>query len=444
MSYYINPLLYFHSTDLEKNFVFNGLNGAVDILNRNLAIYLSNNRGKCVEVTFEEVESLMERNYVFRNQNDYQELRSRIESYHHELLKNEPYHISILPTFECNLSCPYCFEYTTPTITRDNKEYLECIIRALRYFSGKGTIIPELYGGEPLLPENSNILEGILEECKKLNIKNIGVITNGVHLREFSHVVTHYTEIGFNFQITIDGPPHIHNQRRVSDEIKDSFTLIMEGIESVIEKSNVFIQIRTNADKHNAKYLSELYLYFEEKFAFYNNVLYYLTPTSNRHKEELDITEADMIQLIESLPKIQGLKKGGGLHFLSYLYSLIDANEGALPMYSYCEGVRGKYFALAPDGNIYSCGEAVGISKHSVGRFDSYGVEIDDEKLQKWIANTIVSRSDCQNCPLCFLCGGGCALDNFMQTGKYDGRVVCNKVYKNVKEFFDYLYKRTF
>lgn len=444
MFYYVNPLLYFHSTELENNFVFNGLNGAVDILNRELAKCLSSNIDKYVDICSEDVDVLKERNYIFLREDDYKELRTRIESYQHEFLEKEPYHISILPTFACNLACPYCFEHKKPAIIREDAEYLNCLINALHFFAKKGAIVLELYGGEPLLPRNANIIEGVLSECEKINVQGVGVITNGTYLKEFSYLASQYPKIRFDFQVTIDGPQSVHNKRRVSVNVRDSFSLIVEGIDSVIDNSNVFIQIRTNVDKSNAEYLSDLYSFFEDKYASYKNIIYYATPTSDRDNPENDVTEADIVELLETLPRINGLKKAGGLHVLSYLYSLIDESQSAVPMYSYCEGVRGRYFALAPDGNIYSCGETVGVSQHSVGQFDSSSVTVDYDKLKKWTENTISSREDCKNCPLCFICGGGCALSNFMQTGKYNGNAACTRTHGDVRRFFDYLRKRAF
>lgn len=445
MTYYINPLLYFHSTNLDNNFAFNGLNGAVDVLPRDLAECLSTNMGKYVDITSEDIELLKERSYIFSCEDDYKALRSQIEGYQRDFLEKEPYHISILPTFACNLACPYCFEHTKPSIVREDTEYLRCIINALHFFAEKGSIVLEFYGGEPLLPRNTPIIEGVLAECENLGIQNVGIITNGTYLKEFSHLLAHYSGIKFDIQITIDGPKNIHNKRRVSANVQDSFTLIMDGIDSIIDNSNISIQIRTNVDRENAKHLTELYNFFEDKYAFYDNLVYYLTPTSNRDNPAEDVTEADIVHLVEeTLPHINGLKKAGGLHVLAYLYSLIDESESALPMYSYCEGVRGKYFALAPDGNIYACSETVGLPQHRVGCFDSSSVMIDDDKLKKWTENSIAHRKECQNCALGFICGGGCALSNFMQTGEYCGKASCARTHCDVDEFFDYLRKRTF
>lgn len=349
-----------------------------------------------------------------------------------------------MPTFSCNLACPYCFEQVKPQISRENNEYLQCLINALNYFSGLGKIVPELYGGEPLLPSNAFLIEGVLSECVKLQIRDMGIITNGTHLKEYSYLPLKYPDIKFNIQITVDGPREIHNKRRVSVGGLDTFSSVMEGIDSIIDCKNVFVQIRTNIDKQNAKSIPELYEYFEEKYAFYNNIVYYLTPTSDRLCPENDTSELFVVKLLDTIPKINGLKKNGGFHVLSYLYSLIDENESAVPMHSYCEGVRGKYFALAPDGNIYSCGEAVGIAHHSVGHFDASLVSIDNKKLERWTQNTIASRKECRNCAFCYICGGGCALTNYLQTGKYDGNAACSITRLNVKQFFDYLQDRTF
>ncbi len=444
MIYYVNPLLYFHSTCFDYNFVFNGINGAVDALNPDLAKLLSENMNKMVDVSGDEVSTLLERNYIFSSEEDYKELRYRIDGYQNDFLKSEPYHIAILPTFGCNLACPYCFEQVKPQAIREDKEYLQCIINALHYFSQFGEIMPELYGGEPLLPQNASIIEGVLSECIKLQIRDMGIITNGTYLKEYSYLPIKYPEIKFNIQITVDGPRAIHNKRRVSAIGVDTFALIMEGIDSIIDCKNVFIQIRTNVDDQNAKSISELYEYFEEKYAFYNNIVYYLTPTCDRSCPQNDTSEIYIVKLLDKIPKINGLKKNGGFHVLSYLYSLIDDKESAVPMHSYCEGVRGKYFALAPDGNIYSCGETVGIPHHSIGWFDNSSVNIDTNKLEQWKQNTIASREGCRNCAFCYICGGGCALTNYIQTGKYDGNAACSITHLNVKQFFDYLRDRTF
>lgn len=444
MMYYVNPLLYFNSIEFEKNFVFNGLNGAVDVLNQPLAERLSANMGKYFDICSEEITNLIDRNYIFNSEDDYNALRKEIDGYQKDLLESEPYYISVLPTFSCNLNCPYCFEENKNNFSRDGEEYLECIINALHFFSHKGEVVVEFYGGEPLLPENYYIIEGVLEECIKLNIKNIGVITNGTHLKDFSYLISKYHELLFSIQITIDGHKRIHNKRRVSDSIKDSFSIIIEGIDSIIDKPNVIIQMRTNVDKQNKDHMRELFDFYEDKYGLYSNITYYLTPTCNRCDGSDDIYEADIVRIADNLPNINGFKKAGGLHILAYLYSLIDEKESAVPMFSYCEAVRGKYYALAPDGNIYSCEEAVGIPKHSIGYFNASSVEINDDELKKWMGNTINSRIACKSCALRFICGGGCALSNYFITGEYSGRAACERTYTEVKKFFDYLQERMF
>lgn len=120
---------------------------------------------------------------------------------------------TIAPTLECNFRCPYCYERG-----RNYNTMSEEIISATIEFINTNTKNKEnlgitWYGGEPLLAVDiiEKITNGIVDK-EKLNYR-AALVTNGYLLTK--DIALKLKELNVHdIQITIDGPPEIHNQRR--------------------------------------------------------------------------------------------------------------------------------------------------------------------------------------------------------------------------------------
>lgn len=122
--------------------------------------------------------------------------------------------LTIAPTMKCNFRCPYCYEKGRNLATMS----IETIQKTKNFISSLKKTYNNLsvtwYGGEPLLALP------IIKELMELSIKVFGsqnvhssLISNGYLMTQQS--VKTMKELSIDhIQITIDGPPEIHNQRR--------------------------------------------------------------------------------------------------------------------------------------------------------------------------------------------------------------------------------------
>ncbi len=134
---------------------------------------------------------------------------------------------------KCNLNCIYCYNDTLPNLSTYNIRPIGHILmeRIVRYLENKyGRIRINFTGGEPLIYKNEifQLLQNISDLKDK--IENPVITTNGTLLNE--SILDTFKEIDTNiiFNISIDGPPSIHNLTRKSSRIKDTYKLAINGL----------------------------------------------------------------------------------------------------------------------------------------------------------------------------------------------------------------------
>ena len=128
--------------------------------------------------------------------------------------KGEEYHLMILPTYSCNLSCWYCTQDHRGLVMDKScvKKVKAHIIQIL-----KKNVIKVLhlswFGGEPLIAFDTivDICSFAKKECEKMNVRlKNSITTNGVLLTPDK--LTRIDDFGFSFfQVTIDGHKQYHD-----------------------------------------------------------------------------------------------------------------------------------------------------------------------------------------------------------------------------------------
>ncbi|TPG82085.1 radical SAM protein [Brevibacillus laterosporus] len=154
---------------------------------------------------------------------------------------------SVCTTYMCNLRCPYCFQghdihkinHSLSQEEMDNMFFaidriLETEKARGRFQNAQHTML--LYGGEPLLPTSKKTVH----EVVRRGIEEYGfrsyAITNGTFLHEFLDFFEQYKSMWDFFQISIDGPKHIHDQRRVTAGGQGTFDKIVSNIDLALTR----------------------------------------------------------------------------------------------------------------------------------------------------------------------------------------------------------------
>ena len=168
-----------------KSLLFNGLYGALDVVDTETAEKLE--KGNISQVPFALRERLTVRGHItFKDEtgelNDAR-LLGRVWS---KLVGHAGVSPVILPTYDCNFRCPYCFE--SHRLCRGQEwldlqmkpEMVEAVFAALGKQRSMGRKIDSvtLYGGEPFMKENRETVRNICAHAKEMDLSLSGV-TNG-------------------------------------------------------------------------------------------------------------------------------------------------------------------------------------------------------------------------------------------------------------------------
>jgi uncharacterized protein len=281
-----------------------------------------------------------------------------------------------------------------------------------------------LYGGEPLLAQNKEIIEYIVNRGKDLGYYFMAV-TNGYNLDEFQDFLG--KDKIRSLQITIDGMKEIHDQRRIHFQTRTSFDKIINNIKIALEH-DVTIAIRVNTDADNFDELNRIDQLFKDlgyyekgKLQIYSGLLFdykdtqlhknkslnYMSKSeyNKRHKEVAYKYNCSVSDITQFLYKT--IKNGNRINFSSV----------------YCPAQTGTYI-LDPFGDIYSCWENVGNIEKIIGHYINDCIEWTDIR-DLWHNQNITLSIDCVQCKYAFFCRGGCIAEGTHKRGIF-GPGFCN------------------
>lgn len=409
----VNDRIYFHTKDEENNVVINGINGAVDIIDRDVVEKILGDR--IDEIDQEVSEQLFERGYIFKSAEGMTQLKDEVLSVYKESLKDQPIEFTILPTTDCNLKCVYCFQGDDKRKDRLQEEELQKIFRVIeriRDERGEKAAI-SLFGGEPLMKENYECVQKIFNYVEEKGLEYISITTNGVNVDHYMDLFKQKKDLLNALGITLDGPRHIHESKRISKDGNPTFQRILDNIEEILELG-INITVRVNVDHENFQYVEELVEVLDRRFSLYPHFACYLSlVTYKLNKGENKISLYELAKEVCRLSQEYEFITPAGLGVIEHvLGAFMGREEMLMPRFGYCEATDGKHYAFSPDGHIYNCNELIGKQEYAIGRYSPEFKMIQSE-LDRWNNNSILHRDSCKECAISLICGGGCRIEHF-------------------------------
>lgn len=343
-----------------------------------------------------------------------------------------------LVSYDCNFRCPYCYEGGISgdgrhwTQQRFSKELVDKAYQAMEQIEPRkerqGHVIT-LYGGEPLMKENKEIVNYILEQGKK-NGFYFNAITNGYDLECYEEWLGP-DMINF-LQITLDGDQKMHDSRRFHHQTGHSFEKIYRNIKMALDK-DIRVSIRFNADANNLRYVKILEEMFRKsgytdykKFDFHVAMLIgdeNITPDGELTGRGPSLTAPNGIAYL-SRKEFNKQHESLGLSSphqdygtFQRLYNAISQKDKLVSFRSVFCGVQTSSYIFDPYGEIYSCWETVGVRKHVMGSYTD-GLVWTEER-EHWQGRNIGNTPKCSACRYALLCGGGCMAKALRSGGDY-------------------------
>ncbi len=400
--------------------ILNGLSGAIDVISDslyNFIIHAGHRELSEVEVgdLGEDVTVLIERGYITTlnsaKEIDYAtELAKKMDSEDRNELMEPEYSLLLIPNYNCNYRCVYCFERDNEYM-REHKDSVLSIEQIDAFFKFTDEHPAEkaitLYGGEPLSNKNLELIDYIVNQGQVRGF-NFYAITNGHDLDAFIPYLG-TDKIQF-LQITLDGPKRIHDKRRISLDKTSSYEHIMTNIKRVLSIEGVEILLRINIDKTNVDTLDELIGELTERQIYPHDrvkIVGGLVTGAGEISISYDEVSTALSETIEKYPAINNF-----MDLPSLITEQINTSLSlGIPFYrriSACS-VPEKMLIFAPDWNIYSCSDYVGKPEFAIGTYDSKGlVTWNRENRSLWMGAKVYYNISCIQCPYAFICAGGC------------------------------------
>ena len=357
--------------------------------------------------------------------------------------------VVIMPTYDCNFRCPYCFEQHRLKNGQEwlsnsmSHEMIEAVFAAIENYKARGYAVGEctFYGGEPFLTENINVLRDIAGHAKKLGL-SLDAITNGYELDAFLDFMEEYD--CKHLQVTVDGVGRINDRRRIHKDGLPTYDRILGNVELAIQRG-ISISLRVNVGRENISGMGALIedlraRGFLDRTDERGRFSYYFKAASDDRHPENNISEQDIIDELmkNGFTAMEAIGLQSQYNFPELTLRQIFAKE-ALPQPSpaYCGSEEGM-LVIDPFGKLYPCwdvvateGAAVGFTDRQSGRF------LMGLSKAKWRTRTSDLLPACETCPYVFICRGGCASRAFARHGSYF-REYCGEA----KEIFAFVASR--
>ncbi|HDR7514664.1 TPA: radical SAM protein [Bacillus mobilis] len=334
--------------------------------------------------------------------------------------------LTLAPSLKCNFACPYCFEdgYRYNTMDKRTQEkFLEFFQSAI---SNVSTVSVCWYGGEPLLQLKT--IEYLTKEMLA-KLENTGkeyyshIITNGFNLTKKVALKLKNLKVD-QAQITIDGPPDIHDKRRILLNGQGSFHRIMENIKEAHSILN--ISIRINVDKTNIHRVDEILDYIES-YGLKNKVSFYLAAVDDSASscKNLDCLGTFDFSNEEFSFYERALKRGFNSIYIP------------APNIGICGAVSINSYVIDPKGDFYKCWNEVGREEVKVG--DIFNGMKFDKNLTDYLSYNPTENEKCRECSVFPVCFGGCPYislktgDNKCDSIKYNAPKLI-RLLKKIKE----------
>ncbi len=187
-------------------------------------------------------------------------------TYLEELDKTET-QLVVVPTFGCNLRCVYCYQepFVSTAGGLISPETIPALFAYIDRFHGDETPRPylTLFGGEPLVDAaaSHDRIERIVGAAEERALR-VAVVTNGYAILEYLPVLSRpaIREV----QVTLDGPPAMHDQRRPLASGAGTFDRIARGIDTLVA-AGIPVNLRVVVDRENLAALPELAALAEQR-----------------------------------------------------------------------------------------------------------------------------------------------------------------------------------
>ena len=314
--------------------------------------------------------------------------------------------LTVLPTIACNLRCVYCFQARRGSLMSDATcDALVAEVERRVREEGIERMVVDWFGGEPLLAHRliRDLSARLMAIADRHRLPyRASMATNGTLLDE--GMVEMLAAAGLeSIQITLDGPPAVHDRRRPGAGGGPSFDAVLRGILVASERFRVNVRINVDRDTVDDAWGVLDRLEAEGCFAPGRDVLPYLALT------------APLSSICSHTCGAMLPAEGFFRRVLAFQLAVFERRpdvdlrrllELPQPLVRGCGAQNDGGLCVDPAGRVFKCGLEAHDPEHAAGRLsDDYRSH---PNYRKWIDRDPFRLPECRDCTYLPLCLGGC------------------------------------
>lgn len=305
--------------------------------------------------------------------------------------------LTIAPTLACNFRCTYCFEELNQEVMSEETQeaVYGFVVNSLKNADRFGVC---WYGGEPLLALKTieKLSRRFIDLARLTGISyDADIISNGYLMTpDVARTLAEYCKVGF-WQVTLDGPAEIHDQRRRQRRGGPTFETILDNLAA---SHHLFdrVAIRVNIDKLNVDHVPRLLDRLEER-GLKNKVSVYLGHVQNLgaacpsfaptcfNVEEFANSEIDVYRVFAD--------RGFAVSLRNHLRTAV------------CMADQKGTYLVDQRGNLTKCWNLIGDEREKIGTV--FDAELNNRYFD-WLGFDPFDDEECRACEILPICMGGC------------------------------------
>lgn len=311
-----------------------------------------------------------------------------------ELLSNQSQELILFPTEQCNFRCTYCYEdFKLGRMSNGTVNGIKALID--QRISELKNLHLSWFGGEPLVAKD--IVLEISSYAAKLaerhpSVNYFSSMTTNAYLLT-PKVFTDLVSVGVNhFQITLDGPDVIHNQRRLRANGDGTFDRIWKHLSHMQESSLQFtVTLRVHFDVKSLEYME---LFIEDlRNQFGKDIRFKII---FKPLEHLGVPKDHLIDVIPFKKREEVISI-----FNQKLYGSNKTNSEINKDPYVCYAAKPNSLTIRADGSIGKCTVALSDPRNQIGYLQSDGtLKINNDRLTPWFKGYKNLDENILACPL--------------------------------------------
>ena len=388
--------------------------------------------------------ALRRRGYVYDSEASERAAYDSLVSGYFTAIQEAPFQFMFIPSFACDLACPYCFEgELTARSPRMSEEMIDSAFDAIPgiqdLHENRGQPYVTLFGGEPLLntPAQRESVEQILRRAYDRGYP-VTAISNGVNLEKYVPLLRQHECL--EVQVSLDGTPPVHDQRRVFRGGRPTFHRIERGIDAAIG-GGIRVLIRMLVDSETIPDLPAFAQYAQAKgwignplvtifYGFTKQTTFlYVTPGHPAGEREKMVRgdvpagrQDAFFAMLKDNPLVDRMLRPDPAR----IRSAVLEGDRLHPNLQGCSAGT-SVIAFDPSGRLYGCPETVGRPQHSCGTYHPE-IRYNAPYRESWRHRFVDTVGICRTCDVKLFCGGGgCPIKAWAASGGDFNTCYCPK-----------------